>query len=358
MTGSALGSSVSSPHRSLSVEKIASVCLPTLTLVSSPCCRVAALSRVGFLVAKKVAEVVSETAQARQVRRVNEAVIRQVRAVEHCVVPPRNKAIIPGRLNPGGKIGLIRLLHNLSDPTAEGLMVGRAVISADSSHSLVRVVNITDQPRSIKAEQVIAGAQDIDRVLDNDVEYEPYNADLLLHLQEQHTRVVEEASLRPTVARKFASLLSKLQGVFAKDNNNLRQTDVVEHHIDTCNARSILQPPCRLGLFNKKECEKEVQKMLKRGFIDKGQSSWSSPVVLVRKKYNTFLFCVDCRRLNAVTKFNAFPLPRIDKTLEASGGALWFTTLDLLAGYWQVGLTPEARLKSPSAPDQGCICGE
>ena len=48
----------------------------------------------------------------------------------------------------------------------------------------------------------------------------------------------------------------------------------------------------------------------------------------------------------------------IDKTLEASGGALWFTTLDLLAGYWQVGLTPEARLKSPSAPDQGCICGE
>lgn len=98
--------------------------------------------------------------------------------------------------------------------------------------------------------------------------------------------------------------------------------------------------------------------MLKREFIDMGQSSWCSPVVLVRKKSNTFLFCVDCRRLNAVTKFNAFPLPRIDKTLEALGGALWFTSLDLLAGYWQVGLTPETRLKSPSAPDQGCICGE
>lgn len=51
--------------------------------------------------------------------------------------------------------------------------------------------------------------------------------------------MVEEASLRPIVARKFATLLSKLRGVFAKDNNDLGQADVVEHYIDTSNARPI-----------------------------------------------------------------------------------------------------------------------
>ena len=55
---------------------------------------------------------------------------------------------------------------------------------------------------------------------------------------------------------------------------------------------------------------------------------------------------VDYRRLNSVTKFDAYPLPRIDETLEALGGARFFSTLELISDYWQVGLTPEARFKS------------
>ena len=46
-----------------------------------------------------------------------------------------------------------------------------------------------------------------------------------------------------------------------------------------------------------------------------------------------------------MTQFDAYPLPRIDETLEALGGAKFFSTLDLLSGYWQVGLTDYARLK-------------
>ena len=51
-------------------------------------------------------------------------------------------------------------------------------------------------------------------------------------------------------------------------------------------------------------------------------------------------------QINNVTRFDAYPLPRVDETLEALGGSKFFTTLDLLRRYWQVGLTPEARLKS------------
>ncbi len=93
--------------------------------------------------------------------------------------------------------------------------------------------------------------------------------------------------------------------------------------------------------------------MLEQGAIEPGQSPWASLVVLVRKKDGTVRFCVDYRQLNAVTRFDAYPLPRIDETIESLGGAKYFSTLDLLSGYWQVGLTEEAKLKSAFTTRRG-----
>ena len=76
--------------------------------------------------------------------------------------------------------------------------------------------------------------------------------------------------------------------------------------------------------------------MLRQGVIQPSKSPWASPVVLVAKKDGSTQFCIDYRKLNAVTKMDVYPLPRIDDTLDLLANNLYFSTLDLASGYWQV----------------------
>ena len=93
--------------------------------------------------------------------------------------------------------------------------------------------------------------------------------------------------------------------------------------------------------------------MLAEGIIEPSYSPWASPVVLVRKKDGSVRYCIDYRRLNAVTRKDSYPLPRIDDSLDSLGSAKYFSTLDLASGYWQVGLSPDAREKSAFCTTSG-----
>jgi hypothetical protein len=92
--------------------------------------------------------------------------------------------------------------------------------------------------------------------------------------------------------------------------------------------------------------------MLKSEVVQPSSSPWASPIVLV-KKDKSFRFCVDYRKLNDVTYKDAYPLPRIDDTLDSLSGSKWLSTIDVLSGYWQVELAEEDHPKTAFCTTEG-----
>ena len=86
--------------------------------------------------------------------------------------------------------------------------------------------------------------------------------------------------------------------------------------------------------------ESEVDKLVSAGIARQSISPWASPVVMARKKYCGWRMCVYYRRLTAVTKFDSFPLSRLDEALDAFAGANVFSSLDLAMAYHQVPVKP------------------
>uniref|UniRef100_A0A3Q1EX45 Gypsy retrotransposon integrase-like protein 1 n=2 Tax=Acanthochromis polyacanthus TaxID=80966 RepID=A0A3Q1EX45_9TELE len=121
------------------------------------------------------------------------------------------------------------------------------------------------------------------------------------------------------------------------------KTRVIEHTIRLKDTRPFRQRPYRVPQKLVGQLQKEIEAMLQLGVIEPSNSEWCSPVVIVYKKDGTLRICIDFRKLNSVSEFDAYPMPRIDELLERIGSARYITTLDLCKGYWQVPLDPSSR---------------
>lgn len=128
-------------------------------------------------------------------------------------------------------------------------------------------------------------------------------------------------------------------------------TDVVKHKIDTGDHPPIRQYPRRTPFVQRTKIAYMISDMEKKGIVKPSISPWASPVVLVPKKDGTTRFCIDYRRLNAITKKDVYPLPRIEDILDTIGRAQYFTTS---AGYWQIQLDSSATEKQLLLLTVGC----
>ncbi|CAH0556831.1 unnamed protein product [Brassicogethes aeneus] len=126
--------------------------------------------------------------------------------------------------------------------------------------------------------------------------------------------------------------------------SNIGVTHLVQHEIELLSgSKPIKQRYYQVSPPKQQIIDEEIDKMLKAGIIEPCKSPWSSPVCLVRKKDNSYRFCIDYRQLNAVTKKDSYPIPYVASILDRLRDARYLSSLDIKSAYWQVGLAESSR---------------
>lgn len=131
-------------------------------------------------------------------------------------------------------------------------------------------------------------------------------------------------------------LLSEFQDVF-QEPTGLPPLRGAEHHIILKDgAAPFKMQPYRYSYMQRKEIDRLVEKMLQSGIIQTSSSPFASPVLLVKKKDGSWRFCVDYRKLNAITVKDSYPIPLVDDLLDELGKARIFTKIDLRTCYHHI----------------------
>ena len=167
-------------------------------------------------------------------------------------------------------------------------------------------------------------------------------------------KTVIEESLNPKEKLRILEMLVRYEDVLEYDQEKPNVVPDVKHKIIIeLNQKPILQKRYRESPDKKEFIKKEIEKMLKANRIRESYSPWASPVTLAKKKNNSYRFCIDYRKVNAVTKLDAYPLPRIDELLERYQTAKWFTSMDLASGFYQVEMEESDKEKTAFICSEG-----
>jgi RNase H-like domain found in reverse transcriptase/Reverse transcriptase (RNA-dependent DNA polymerase)/Integrase zinc binding domain/Integrase core domain len=157
--------------------------------------------------------------------------------------------------------------------------------------------------------------------------------------------------LTPPQQRKLKALTDRH---FKLMGTKLGCTDRETHVIDTGQAKPIKQRYYPVSPRVQENINSELDRMLLDGVVEPSSSAWSSPVLLVKKPNGQHRFCIDFRKLNAVTTRDAYPLPYLTQILDRLKDAKYISSLDIKTAFWQVPLDPSSKDKTAfTVPGRG-----
>lgn len=140
-------------------------------------------------------------------------------------------------------------------------------------------------------------------------------------------------------------LISQFRDI-SYEERGLGRTTLITHRIDTGDAAPIRQRYYRMSPEKQRILAEQLDEMLKDDVVEPCESPWSSPVLLTPKKNGELRFCLDSRKLNSITKKDAYSLPYISEILDNLRDARFLSSIDLSKSFWQVLIHKDDRCKT------------
>ncbi len=277
------------------------------------------------------------------------------------VTSGRKDRVVPRRSNVGiqchARAGPVeRKMTVLFEPDVqsqwpEGLQVDESVVTLSPGNSCpvtIRVINRMDHTLVLKRRTLLGQLQLVRSVM-------PMSPSTLAEWstpQSSHTTKVNAVGistscqdkwippvdlshLPPPQRAEVKTLLREESAAFARDGEDLGCIEHLQMTIQLEDQQPVQKTYTSVPRPLYQEVKTYLSDLITRGWITKSKSSYSSPVVCVRKKDGTRRLCVDYRELNRKTVPDRQPIPRIRDVLDSLGGNTWFSTLDQGKAYHQ-----------------------
>lgn len=300
----------------------------------------------------------------------------RVHLTETIHIPAKSEIYVHGEIRghySGQQDGCLEPLHKFRG--SEHLILPKVVTNTNNPKVVFSIMNPTPNPKILKknvqvatlhpVEQIVTSESEIPKTEKSETEIDKgdsYGLNTRISAVQSKTELpphltplLENTSehLTDDQRAKLAKVILDYADIFVGPDGKLGQTNIIEHTINTGDAKPIKIPPRRLPVHMREVAEQEIQKMLDQDIIESSCSPWAAPIVLVKKKDGSTRFCVDYRRLNSVTKKDAYPLPLIGEALDSLGGSNFFCVMDLASGFWQLKVSEEDKPKTAFATHRG-----
>lgn len=155
-----------------------------------------------------------------------------------------------------------------------------------------------------------------------------------------------ESPIPPEWRERITAKLNAMPEVFSHHDLDFGCTSQVKHHINLHDNTPFKHRARPIHPNDIEAVRKHLQDLLDSGVIRESESSFSSPIVVVKKKNGDIRLCIDYRKLNLQTIKDAYPLPNLEESFSALSGAKWFSVLDLKSGYYQIAMHEEDKAKT------------
>ena len=288
----------------------------------------------------------------------------KVRAAESIVIPPLTQMLCTFQAKQIGfkSDDLNYYIHPRESMAEKGVFAAPGYNNIVNDTVSIMIANLKNVPSRINQNAIVAELEPCPHIMSHQLlateqtpktdEGEPTQSteeitNQVINLMDEMN--INSESYNEEEFRAITKLITKHRKTFS---NTPGLCHLIQHKIDTGDQEPIICQPYRVPYKLKPVVKEIIQDMLDKNLIRPSNSPWAFPVVMVPKPDGKWRMTVDYRKLNAIVPRDAFPLPRIDDHLTSLGDSKIFTVLDLVSGFWQIGVREEDK------PKTAFICSE